>query len=222
MRFPGGQEDRNFALLRSRMVENQLRARGIGTEKVLQAMQTVPRHLFVPEADRGSAYEDRPLPIGLGQTISQPYIVARMSELLEPHGEDCVLEIGTGSGYQAAVLGELFREVWTMERHGRLARKARQVLSDLDYGNVKVVIGDGTLGLESHSLYDGIIVTAAAPDLPQPLLNQLAPGGRLVIPTGDHLRQWLRLVRRTETGFKDTEILGCQFVPLIGCEGYKE
>lgn len=216
-----GKEDRNYVLLRSRMVENQLRARGIGAERVLQAMDRVPRHLFVPEADKTAAYEDRPLPVGLGQTISQPYIVARMTELLEPQEGDRVLEVGTGSGYQAAILGELVAEVWTIERHSKLARGAEQILKDLGYDNVTVVIGDGTLGLSAHSPYDGIIVTAGAPDLPQSLLDQLAPGGRMVIPTGDFLGQSLRLVRRTESGFQDTKVLSCQFVPLIGNEGYE-
>jgi len=214
--------DSEYASLRRRMVDRQLRGRDIGNERVLSAMSRVPRHLFVGEHARWAAYEDEPLPIGDGQTISQPYMVARMTELLAIESSDRILEVGTGSGYQAAVLGELAAEVWTIERHHSLAVRADQTLRALGYRNVHVVIGDGTLGLPEHSPYDGIIVTAGSPDVPRSLREQLEVGGRLVIPVGGAYSQYLRLVRRQNGGFSETDVLGCRFVPLIGEEGYPE
>jgi protein-L-isoaspartate(D-aspartate) O-methyltransferase len=214
--------DTEYTALRHRMVQTQLRGRDIGDERVLTAMERVPRHLFVGEHVRWAAYEDEPLPIGEGQTISQPYMVARMTELLALEPFDRVLEVGTGSGYQAAVLGELAGEVWTIERHPTLAIQAERLLRELGYHSVHVVIGDGSVGLPEHSPYDGIIVTAGSPDVPLSLRRQLEAGGRLVIPVGGTFSQYLRLIRRQNGGFSETDILGCRFVPLVGEEGYPE
>ena len=226
----------DFAERRHRMVQEQLRARGITDERVLAAMEKVPRHLFVPPSQRWAAYDDGPLPIGLGQTISQPYMVACMTELLRLTPTDRVLEIGTGSGYQAAILAELAGEVWTIERHLELAEKARELLERLGYTNVHVIAGDGSVGHPEAAPYDGIIVTCAAPAVPKPLLEQLAVGGRMVIPVTVGFSQDLRLVERLngaktkdteqaaeEEGqprYKETSILSCVFVPLIGECGY--
>jgi len=223
-------DDTDFTLLRHRMVEDQLRARHVADERVLAAMEKVPRHLFVPAAQRWSAYEDGPLPIGSGQTISQPYMVARMTELLRLTPSDRVLEIGTGSGYQAAVLAELAEEVWTIERHADLAHRAEELLLQLGYANVRVIAGDGTLGFPEAAPYDGIMVTAAAPFVPDALRAQLAVGGRMVIPVSAGFSQDLRLIERlkdgagspaTEPRFRETSILPCVFVPLIGEQGYQ-
>ncbi len=214
--------ERDFDHLRRRMVEEQLRDRGIRDERVLEAMQTVPRHRFVSGWAASAAYEDEPLAIGLSQTISQPYMVARMTELLELDPDSRVLEIGTGSGYQAAVLGELAGEIWTIERHDELARKAAELLQELGYLRVHVVAGDGTLGLAEHAPYDAIVVTAAAPRIPQALLDQLADGGRLVIPVGDRSMQRLRVVTRRGESFDEKDVLGCRFVPLVGVAGYAD
>ncbi|MCL5942200.1 MAG: protein-L-isoaspartate(D-aspartate) O-methyltransferase [Actinobacteria bacterium] len=213
-------DERDFANLRRHMVESQLRRRGIGDARVLQAMEKVPRHRFVGETVRWAAYDDEPLPIGLGQTISQPYVVARMTELLELNRETRVLEVGTGSGYQAAILAEIAAEVWTIERHQVLAERARELLAALGYTNVHVVRGDGTLGLPEHAPYDAIIVTAAAPQVPAPLREQLAEGGRLVIPVGDEFSQLLRVVVRRGDVFPERDVLGVRFVPLVGEQGY--
>jgi protein-L-isoaspartate(D-aspartate) O-methyltransferase len=204
------------------MVEEQIRRRGIVDARVLAAMESVPRHRFVGENARWAAYEDEPLAIGLGQTISQPYMVARMTELLAPDAASRVLEVGTGSGYQAAVLAELAGEVWTIERHPELADRARRILNDLGYSNVHVAVGDGSLGLPEHSPYDAIVVTAAAPHTPAPLLAQLADGGRLVVPVGDRGLQHLRLIRRRGEEFVETDVLDCRFVPLVGRAAYPE
>jgi protein-L-isoaspartate(D-aspartate) O-methyltransferase len=212
--------DAEFALLRHRMVAHQLQRRGIADPRVLAAMERVPRHDFVAVGSEWAAYDDAPQPIGLGQTISQPYMVARMTELLELSDDSLVLEIGTGSGYQAAVLGTLAREVWTVERHAALAADARRTLAALGYDNVHVVVGDGTLGLPAHAPYDAIVVTAAAPRIPPALRDQLAPGGRLVIPVGDRETQQLTLLRRDPTGDRESAVLGCRFVPLVGEQGY--
>ena len=214
--------DAEFALLRHRMVDQQLRARGIVDARVLDAMERVPRHDFVASSHEWAAYDDAPQPIGLGQTISQPYMVARMTELLEIGDDSRVLEVGTGSGYQAAVLATLAREVWTIERHGGLAAEAQRTLTALGYDNVHVVVGDGTLGLPAHAPYDAIVVTAAAPRVPPALRDQLALGGRLVIPVGDRNTQWLTLVRRDADGDRESIVLGCRFVPLVGEQGYDE
>ncbi len=203
-----------------KMVAEQIAARGINDPRVLAAMRQVPRHLFVPNAYREEAYGDHPLPIGEGQTISQPFIVAYMTALLGLQGDEKVLEIGTGSGYQAAVLAHLAREVHTVERLPQLAAQARARLEALGLDNVHVHVGDGTLGLPEHAPYDAILVTAAAPEVPAPLLAQLAEGGRLVAPVGDrgyqHLERWTR-----RHGRLHREILeAVAFVPLVGEHGW--
>jgi protein-L-isoaspartate(D-aspartate) O-methyltransferase len=211
-------DESDFERLRLQMVEKQLRKRGIADERVLAAMSRVPRHMFVGQNMRWAAYDDEPLPIGSAQTISQPYMVARMTELAELDDDSRVLEVGTGSGYQAAVLGELAAQVWSIERHHELAERARSTLADLGYSNVHVVVGDGSLGLAEHAPFEGIIVTAAAPAVPAALLEQLTDGGRLVIPVGGSFGQQLRLVRRRGSSFTETDVLGCRFVPLIGAQ----
>jgi protein-L-isoaspartate(D-aspartate) O-methyltransferase len=211
-----------FAVARARMVEEQIAARGIHDERVLAALRAVPRHAFLPEHLRQDAYLDTPLPIGSHQTISQPYIVALMTELLGLDGDERVLEVGTGSGYQAAVLSLLAREVFTIERRAELAARALQVLARLHCGNVEVVVGDGTCGLAAHAPYHGIIVTAAAPHVPQPLLDQLAPGGTLVLPVGEASSQVLEVWRRTPAGLEREEVAPVAFVPLIGEHGWSD
>jgi protein-L-isoaspartate(D-aspartate) O-methyltransferase len=204
------------------MVESQLVRRGIKDKRVLEAMRQVPRHLFIPEDMRSLAYCDGPLPIGLGQTISQPYIVALMTELLELTGQEKVLELGTGSGYQAAILSRLARQVYTVERHATLAQRAEKVLAELGYDNVVIRVGDGTLGWPEHSPYEAIIVTAAAPDVPQPLIDQLADGGRLVAPVGSRWSQVLVKVKRQRDLLVKERLTSVAFVPLIGEYGWKE
>lgn len=215
-------DEPDYAALRADMIERQIRARGIHHGRVLAAMSAVPRHSFVAEDYRAAAYEDRPLPIGEGQTISQPYMVAAMTAALDPSPDARVLEVGTGSGYQAAVLAHLAREVITIERHPWLAARAREVLAALGVANVRVVVGDGTLGYPEAQPYDGIMVTAAAPDVPEPLRTQLAPGGRLVIPVGPSGFQELVVETRRTSGFAREVREGCVFVPLIGAYGYSE
>lgn len=219
--------DIDFAHLRRRMVDDQLRARRLTDERVLAAMEKVPRHLFVPQVQRRSAYDDGPLPIGFGQTISQPYMVARMTELLHLAPDDRVLEVGTGSGYQAAILAELAAEVWTVERHAELARRAAELLQELGYDNVHVLTGDGSLGYPEAAPYDAIMVTAAAPSVPRSLREQLGVNGRMVIPVTEGYNEDLRLIERVaapdsdlEACFRELSILACTFVPLIGKEGY--
>jgi protein-L-isoaspartate(D-aspartate) O-methyltransferase len=214
----------DFATLRHEMVRFQLIARGIHDRRVLEAMGTVPREAFVPKRLAELAYEDSPLPIEEGQTISQPYIVAAMAEALELRPEDCVLEIGAGSGYAAAVLGRLAREVWTVERHAALAASARERLERLGDGNVHIVEGDGSLGWPERAPYDAIVVAAGGPDVPPALLAQLAPGGRLVVPVGaDPREQELVRVRKREDGSTERENLGAvRFVPLVGAQGWTE
>jgi len=207
---------------RERMVETQIARRGIRDQRVLAAMRRVPRHRFVPPDQVDSAYQDRPLPIGLGQTISQPYMVALMTECLQLTGDENVLEVGAGSGYQAAILAELARQVTTIERHAPLAERARQVLAELGYTNVTVVVGDGTLGWPPHAPYDAIIITAGAPRVPQALKDQLADGGRLVIPVGSGGYQSLLRLTRQGSRFKEEDFGGCVFVPLIGEQGWGE
>lgn len=202
------------------MVEMQLRARGIRDERVLAAMARVPRHLFVPEADRTAAYLDTPLSIGYGQTISQPYMVAAMLEALDVGPEMTALEIGAGSGYQAALLGELAREVWAVEIIEPLAAAARAVLAELGLDNVHIVVADGTLGLPEYAPYDRIIVAAGAPAVPEPLREQLADGGRLVIPVGGRMSQRLRIIDRIGDRFVERDGMSCVFVPLIGRHGW--
>lgn len=206
---------------RFQMVQYQLVNRGIHDERVLKAMSEVPRHLFVPELYRHAAYEDCPLPIGEGQTISQPYMVAIMTQCLELKGKENVLEIGTGSGYQAAILSRLASHVYTIERHSALASRAKTILQQMGYDNVDVIEGDGSLGLPEKAPFQGIIVTACAPHVPACLLDQLETGGRLVIPVGNPYNQILHQVVKTEKGIKSMDILECAFVPLIGEEGWK-
>ena len=215
-------QENNFASARAWMVEIQIQRRGVNDPRVLRAMRTVPRHRFVPKPLWDQAYNDYPLPIGEDQTISQPYIVAMMTEALELVGTEKVLEIGAGSGYQAAILAELAKEVYTIERLPFLARGAEQVLKSLGYQNVHVVEADGTLGWPPQAPYDAILVTAGAPQVPPPLVEQLALGGRLVIPVGDRYSQNLTRIRRTPQGDLKTEYLGgCRFVKLIGEHGWK-
>lgn len=202
------------------MVETQLRARGIRDERVLAAMARVPRHLFVPEAGRAAAYLDTPLSIGYGQTISQPYMVAAMLEALDVGPEMTALEIGAGSGYQAALLGKLAREVWAVEIIEPLAAAARAVLAELGIDNVHIVVADGTLGLPEYAPYDRIIVAAGAPAVPEPLREQLADGGRLVIPVGGRMSQRLRIIDRVGDRFLERDGMSCVFVPLIGRHGW--
>jgi protein-L-isoaspartate(D-aspartate) O-methyltransferase len=204
------------------MVEEQLRRRGISDPRVLEAMAKVPRHLFVPENYRASAYEDRPLPIGEGQTISQPYMVAVMTQSLDLKGVERVLEIGTGSGYQAAILSVLCRKVYTVERIAALMERARETLQEQDYKNISFRTGDGTRGWPEEAPFDGIIVTAGAPETPRILQSQLAEGGRLVIPTGPRYAQTLYKVTRKGNHFIEEDITGCVFVPLVGDFGWKD
>ncbi len=210
-----------YAEERERMVREQLMTRDIRDQRVLQAMRSVPRHRFVPPEYRHLAYADGPLPIGQGQTISQPYIVALMTQLLELKGDEVVLEVGTGSGYQAAILAQLAREVHTIERHSSLAESAEAILKELGVMNVFVHVGDGSKGLSEHAPYDGIIVTAAAPRVPQPLLNQLADQGRLVLPVGGRGAQFLERWQRRGTSFHAEQIAPVAFVPLIGEFGWE-
>jgi protein-L-isoaspartate(D-aspartate) O-methyltransferase len=210
-----GQEDYDEA--RRKMVEQQLRSRDIDDAKVLEAMGKVPRHLFVPAVARSLSYADHPLPIGLEQTISQPYIVALMTQLAEVEPDDVVLEVGTGSGYQAAVLAEIVREVYTIEILEDLATSARELLETLGYRNVTVRAGDGYLGWEEKGPFDAILVTAAAPEVPPPLVEQLAPGGILVIPVGSQseIQRLLRIEKGEDGATVTREILPVRFVPLV-------
>jgi protein-L-isoaspartate(D-aspartate) O-methyltransferase len=205
-----------FAEARRRMVEEQIAPRGVTAPRVLAAMQSVPRHLFVPESERGNAYADRPLPIGAKQTISQPYIVALMTSLLDVQPGDRVLEVGTGSGYQAAVLSRLAGEVYSVEILEDLAHRARRTLSALGFDNVHVRVGDGYQGWPEKALFDGIIVTAAPPRVPAPLLRQLKVGGKLVIPVGEGYQDLEVLTKRADGGFDRTKVLPVRFVPMTG------
>ncbi len=203
------------------MVSRQLEPRSIRDPGVLRAFREVPRHLFIPEASPREAYGDHPVPIGKGQTISQPYIVALMSQALGLTGKEKVLEIGTGSGYQAAILALLAGLVCSVERIPRLAVQAGEVLKELGYTNVVIEVGDGTLGWPENAPYDGIIVTAASPDVPRPLLDQLAEGGRLVIPVGSRFSQNLAVLEKKGGEIVRRDVCGCVFVPLIGDHGWK-
>jgi protein-L-isoaspartate(D-aspartate) O-methyltransferase len=213
-------DDPLFREHRARMVNEQLRARGVRDPRVLQAMSEVPRHLFVPEALRGRAYDDEPLPIGLRQTISQPYMVALMLEAMELTGSERVLEVGTGSGYQAALLGELAREVWSVEIIPELADGARRLMADLGYSNVHAVVADGSIGLPAHAPYDAIVVAAGAPEVPAALVRQLAQGGRLLVPVGGSDHQMLQRIRRDGAATTTEALLSCAFVPLVGAQGW--
>jgi protein-L-isoaspartate(D-aspartate) O-methyltransferase len=211
-----------FTAARRRMVDRQLRGRDIEDERVLEAMSRVPRELFVPEEQRYRAYDDAALAIGWEQTISQPYMVARICELLALRGDERVLDVGAGSGYQAAVLAELARDVHTIERVPELAARARSNLVDAGYERVEVRVGDGTLGLREAAPFDAIAVAAAAPDLPNSLYEQLRPSGRLVVPVGRRRGQRLQLVVRSPEGPAVARSVPCRFVPLLGEEGFAD
>jgi protein-L-isoaspartate(D-aspartate) O-methyltransferase len=216
------EDETYFTNLRARMVNEQIISRGILDERLLEAIRHVPRHWFVPEEYAKIAYSDGPLPIGHGQTISQPFIVALMTELLELKGHENVLEVGTGSGYQAALLAYLSRQVHTIERHEALAEKAEKVLLKLGLQNVVVHVGDGTLGLPESAPFDAIMITAAAPYVPQPLFDQLEEGGCLVLPEGGAGGQMLDRWRKQGGIFKQEHITPVAFVPLRGQHGWKE
>jgi protein-L-isoaspartate(D-aspartate) O-methyltransferase len=211
-----------FTQERQRMVQEQLAERGIRDERLLQAMRDVPRHRFVPPEYQYMAYSDGPLPIGSGQTISQPYIVALMTQLLRLQGDENVLEVGTGSGYQAAILGHLAKQVHSIERHAELAERAAASLRSLGLVNVTVHIGDGSLGLPELAPFHAILVTAAAPKAPRPLLDQLAQGGYLVLPVGGRTNQFLERWERHGAGFEQDVLVPVAFVPLRGQHGWKE
>ncbi len=207
---------------RDEMVRTQIEARGITDARVLAAFRKVPRHLFVSEALRDQAYGDFPLPIGEQQTISQPYIVAEMTQALEPTPDDRVLEIGTGSGYQAAILAEIVFRVYTIERIRSLFVKSRKLFDQLHYHNILMKYSDGSLGWPDESPFDAIVVTAGAPEIPETLVNQLGVGGRLVIPVGDRYAQDLIKVTRDEKGIHKKNLGGCRFVKLVGEHGWRE
>ena len=202
------------------MVEHQLVPRGITSVQVLDAMRKVPRHLFMDEALRNGAYDDCPIPIGEGQTISQPYMVALMTELLDLNTESNVLEVGTGSGYQSAILAELAKQVYTIERIPTLAEKAMRILDQLEYNNIQIRIGDGTLGWSEYAPYDGIIVTAGSPSVPEALIEQLAENGKLVIPVGDRFSQILQIMTKQDNRIEIKTSCHCVFVKLIGKNGW--
>jgi protein-L-isoaspartate(D-aspartate) O-methyltransferase len=210
------------SLARAKMVERQLRRRGISDERVLAAMGRVPRELFLPESLRPHAYDDGALPIGHGQTMSQPFVVATICSLLALEGQERVLDVGTGSGYQAAVLAELAAEVVTIERIEAIAAVARTGLAEAGHRNVEVRVGDGSMGVPDRAPFDGIAVAAAAPSVPPALYDQLADGGRLVVPRGSRRGQELVLVVRTPEGPFERRSIPCRFVPLVGDEGFGE
>jgi len=214
--------EQNYREQRGKLVEESLKPRGIKDERVIEAMVTVPRHLFIPDEYQDYAYEDAPLPIGQEQTISQPFIVALMVQELKLKGNEKVLEIGTGSGYAAAVLSRITRQVYTIERHQRLAAQAKARFKELGYHNIKSKTGDGTLGWEKQAPFDAILVSAAAPIIPSTLSQQLAPGGRMVIPVGEKggIQKLVRLTRENEDELKIEELDYVRFVPLIGEYGW--
>lgn len=211
----------DFPKARLKMVEEQIVSRGIKDPRLIAAMKKIPRHLFVEEALQSQAYTDHPLPIGEKQTISQPYMVALMTEALLLTGRERVLEIGTGSGYQTAILAELSEKVFSVERIRPLAIRARKLLYELEYFNVEIKIFDGTFGWMEESPFDAILVTAGSPDIPETLIDQLAMGGKLVIPVGDVFVQDLFRVTKTEGGVKKEDLGGCRFVKLIGKYGWE-
>ena len=212
----------DFPKARAKMVEEQIIERGIKDPRVIAAMKKVPRHLFVEEALQSQAYNDRPLPIGEKQTISQPYMVALMTEAMELKGKERVLEIGSGSGYQTAILAEMAGEVFSVERIRSLAIRARKLLYDLGYFNVEIKIFDGTYGWAEKGTFDAVIVTAGSPDISQPFYDQLSMGGRLVIPVGNSDVQDLFRITKTEEGMKKENLGGCRFVKLIGRYGWED
>ena len=211
----------DFPKARLKMVEEQIISRGIKDPRLIAAMKKIPRHLFVEEALQSQAYTDHPLPIGDKQTISQPYMVALMTEALLLTGRERILEIGTGSGYQTAILAELSEKVFSVERIRSLAIRARKLLYELGYFNVEIKIFDGTFGWMEESPFDAILVTAGSPDIPETLIDQLAVGGKLVIPVGDAFVQDLFRVTKTEGGVKKEDLGGCRFVKLIGKYGWE-
>jgi protein-L-isoaspartate(D-aspartate) O-methyltransferase len=204
------------------MVGEQLRGRGLRDWRVLSAMAKVPREEFIAAEYASEAYGDFPIPIGSGQTVSQPYIVASMLQKLEVHPRDRVLEVGTGTGYEAALLGELAAQVWTIERHAELAEQARAILAKLGYANVHVVHGDGSRGLAEQAPFDRIVVAAAAPQVPDALVAQLADGGKLILPVGNRYEQQLQIVRKIGNQVSVTTAELCRFVPLLGEYGWRE
>ncbi len=212
----------DFDILRDEMVDRQLIPRGIKDERVIEAFRKIPRHKFVPQEYQKSSYGDFPLPIGENQTISQPYIVALMTQILELTNIDRVLEIGTGSGYQTAILASLAKEVYSVERKESLAKQAEAILKELGFKNIKIKVNDGTLGWEEFAAYDKIMVTAAAPSLPQTLKEQLSINGKLTIPLSIGFGQVLTLFTKHKDKFESEEVCGCTFVPLIGKYGYKQ
>jgi protein-L-isoaspartate(D-aspartate) O-methyltransferase len=213
----------DYSIARRRMVEQQITGRGVTDPRVVKAMQAVPRHLFVEQGLEDQAYSDFPLPIGHKQTISQPFIVAVMTEALQLDGEERVLEIGTGSGYQAAVLAQLVRHVYTVERISDLARTARKALDKSGAHNVHIKVDDGTCGWQDQAPFDAIITTAGAPEIPEALKEQLAVGGRLVIPVGSQGAQVLKRIKRVgDNHYEEESLLDCRFVPLIGKHGWSE
>ena len=214
-------EENEYTLARERMVRDQIIPRRISDERVLSAMRTVPRHRFVPPDLRHLAYADAPLPIGHRQTISQPYIVALMTSLLELKEDDKVFEVGTGSGYQAAILAHIANQVFTIERIGEIADKTRELFQELGLKNIHVVEGDGSLGLEEEAPFDAIIVTAAAPKVPEPLKEQLADGGRMVLPVGGRNGQILELWKRKGRKLEKDRLAPVAFVPLVGDQGWE-
>ena len=212
--------DVTFDAQRSRMVEEQIKARGLTDERLLAAFRKVPRHLFVPRELQAEAYEDHPLPIASGQTISQPYIVALMISRLRLQGHERVLEIGSGSGYQTALLAELALEVFSVERLPELLRQVKERLDQLRYLNVHLSAGNGTLGWPKHAPYNAILVSAAAPEVPAPLVEQMAEGGRMILPIGPSSAQRLNEIENRRGSITRREIAGCVFVPLIGRYGW--
>ena len=212
----------NYRRLREKMVREQLIPRGIRDERVLSTFYKVEREKFVPPELQKSAYEDFPLSIGEGQTISQPYMVASMTQSLELKEDNKILEIGTGSGYQTAILAELSKMVYSIERIKTLAEKAKKILKELGYTNVKILVGDGTMGWKEFSPYDRILVTAGAKEIPLPLINQLKEEGVMVVPVGDVYSQQLKIVRKEKNGIKSKTLESCIFVPLIGEYGWNE
>ena len=212
----------DFAILRKRMVEEQLIPRGIKNKRLLDAFYKVERHKFVPEDLRGTAYADFPVPIGEGQTISQPYIVALMTQCLDLTGEERILEIGTGSGYQCAILAELAKEVYTIERFANLSKSAETLLNESGYKNITLRVGDGTLGWKEIAPFDRIIITAASPRIPLPLTEQINESGKMVLPLGEPLSQVLTVLEKKKGKLESIQVCGCVFVPLIGKYGWKE
>lgn len=215
-------DSRKYQRLRESMVQNQIEARGITDSSVLAAMRRVPRHMFVSEALMDQAYADHPLPIGEQQTISQPYIVAHMTQALQVDPADRVLEIGTGSGYQAAVLAEIAYRVYTIEKKRNLYIRARKIFDRLQYTNIVTRYSDGTMGWREESPFDAILVTAGAPEIPGTLVDQLGMGGRMVIPVGQSFSQELIKLYRDEQGIHQTRLGGCRFVKLVGEHGWSE